>query len=291
MSMRQLKISQSITSRESSSLEKYLKDLDKIPLLSAEEEVMLAGLIRKGDKSALHRLVNANLRFVISVAKQFQGQGLSLSDLINEGNIGLMKAADRFDETRGFKFITFAVWWIRQSILDGLASHARLIRIPMNKVFLSSRIRKTHSALEQQLERQPSEEELAEAMNIALVEIVESSRHTGRPVSLDAPSKEDEESNLLDVIINSNAISPEDELFYTQSLNEEIKRSMSILPDRQRETICFFYGIGHDYPIGLDDIARKYDLTIERVRQIKDVGLDKLKKSQHFNSLRSFLGA
>jgi RNA polymerase primary sigma factor len=289
--MRQLKISQSITSRESPSFEKYLKDLGKIPLLSAEEEVILAGLIRNGDKSALHRLVKANLRFVISVAKQFQGQGLSLSDLINEGNIGLMKAAERFDETRGFKFISFAVWWIRQSILDGLASHARLIRIPMNKVFLSSRIRKAHSALEQQLERQPSEEELAEAMNIGLVDIAESNRHTGLHVSLDAPSKEDEESNLLDVIINSNAISSEDELFYAQSLNEEIKRSMSILPERQRETICFFYGIGHDHAIGLDDIARKYDLTIERVRQIKDVGLDQLKKSQHFNSLRSFLGA
>jgi RNA polymerase primary sigma factor len=290
MSLRQLKISQSITNRESPSLSRYLQEINKVTLITPEEEIELTRRIKLGDKVALHRLTNANLRFVVSVAKQFQGQGLSLSDLINEGNIGLIKAAEKFDETRGFKFISFAVWWIRQTILDAMASNARLVRLPMNKVLLSSRIRKTQSSLEQRLERQPSTDELAEAMNMEEGEVTDSMGNSGRHLSLDAPTNGDEETNLLDVMENYGTPKADEELSH-QSLQYEIRRTLNGLPERQRETICWFFGIGVDRALSLDDIGRKYDLTTERVRQIKDKALEKLKAQKNISLLRGFLGA
>jgi RNA polymerase primary sigma factor len=290
MSLRQLKISQSITNRESPSLSRYLQEINKVTLITPEEEIELTRRIKLGDKVALHRLTNANLRFVVSVAKQFQGQGLSLSDLINEGNIGLIKAAEKFDETRGFKFISFAVWWIRQTILDAMASNARLVRLPMNKVLLSSRIRKTQSSLEQRLERQPSTDELAEAMNMEEGEVTDSMGNSGRHLSLDAPTNGDEETNLLDVMENHGTPKADEELSQ-ESLQYEIRRTLNGLPERQRETICWFFGIGVDRALSLDDIGRKYDLTTERVRQIKDKALEKLKAQKNISLLRGFLGA
>jgi RNA polymerase primary sigma factor len=290
MSMRQLKISQSITNRESPSLEKYLQEINRVNLISVEEEIELTRLIKKGDRKALDRLTKANLRFVVSVAKQFQGQGLPLPDLINEGNIGLIKAAKRFDETKGFKFISFAVWWIRQSILDGLASNARLIRLPMNKVFISSRIRKTQSILEQQLQRQPSVDELADAMQVEVKEVTDSLSCSSRPVSLDAPTEEGEEGSLLDIIENGNIPYSDVDLMYTESLKKEIDRTLKILPDKQRETLCYFFGIGIERSLSLEEIAHKYDLTTERVRQIKDAALNRLKTGHNFSLLRGFLG-
>lgn len=288
--MRQLKISPSITQRESPSLTKYLQEINKVELISVEEEIQLTRLIKEGDQKALDRLTRANLRFVVSVAKQFQGQGLPLTDLINEGNIGLIKAANRFDETRGFKFISFAVWWIRQTILDALASNGRLIRLPMNKVLLNSRIRKTHSALEQKLERQPSTDELAEAMEIDLEEIEYSMGAGERTVSLDTPFSDNEEGSLIDVLVN-NSSPKADSGLSTESLQKEICRSLKGLPDKQRETLCYFFGIGMERPLSLEDIAHKYELTTERVRQIKDTAIKKLKTPQTLNLLRGFLGA
>ena len=289
MSLRQLKISQSITNRESPSLSRYLQEINKVTMITPEEEIELTRRIKLGDKAALHRLTKANLRFVVSVAKQFQGQGLSLSDLINEGNIGLIKAAERFDETRGFKFISFAVWWIRQTILDAMASNARLVRLPMNKVLLSSRIRKTQSSLEQRLERQPSTDELAEALNMEEGEVTDSMGNSGRHISLDAPTNDDEETNLLDVMENHGTPKADAELSQ-ESLQYEIRRTLNGLPERQRETICWFFGIGVERPLILDDIGRKYDLTTERVRQIKDKALEKLKAQKNIVLLRGFLG-
>lgn len=288
--MRQLKISQSITNRESPSLEKYLQEINKVDLISTEEEIQLTRLIKEGDQAALDRLTKANLRFVVSVAKQFQGQGMPLTDLINEGNIGLIKAAQRFDETRGFKFISFAVWWIRQTILDALASNGRLIRLPMNKVLLSSRIRKTHSVLEQKLERQPSTHELAEAMEVDLEEIEYNIGAGERPVSLDTPMSDNEEGSLMDVLENHSSPKADSELSI-ESLQKEIRRSLKGLPDKQRETLCYFFGIGVERPLSLEDIAHKYDLTTERVRQIKDTAISKLKTPQTLNLLRGYLGA
>lgn len=290
MSLRQLKISQSITNRESPSLSRYLQEINKVTLITPEEEIELTRRIKLGDKAALDRLTSANLRFVVSVAKQFQGQGLSLSDLINEGNIGLIKAAEKFDETRGFKFISFAVWWIRQTILDAMASKARLVRLPMNKVLLGSRIRHTQSSLEQRLERQPSTDELAEAMNMEEGDVSDSMGNSGRHVSLDAPTNGDEETNLLDVMENHGTPKADDELSQ-ESLQYEIRRTLSGLPERQRETLCWFFGIGVDRALSLDDIGRKYDLTTERVRQIKDKALEKLKAQKNISLLKGFLGA
>jgi len=288
--MRQLKISKSITNRESPSLEKYLQEINKVNILSAEEEVELTRRIKKGDHDALERLTKANLRFVVSVAKQFQGQGLPLTDLINEGNIGLIKAAQRFDDTRGFKFISFAVWWIRQTILDALATHGRLIRLPMNKVLLNSRIRRTHSVLEQQLERQPSTDELAEAMNVDVDELEYSIGSGERHISLDTPMSENEETSLIDVLEDHGASKADAELS-VESLKTEIQRTLKGLPEKQRETLCCFFGIGLDRPMSLEDIARKYDVTTERIRQIKDKAISKLQTTQNYNLLRSFLGA
>lgn len=289
--MRQLKITKSITNRESPSLEKYLQEIGKVELITPEEEVRLAHLIKKGDKKALERMIKGNLRFVVSVAKQYQGQGLSLPDLINEGNLGLIKAVERFDDTRGFKFISFAVWWIRQSILQAIAVHAKMIRVPLNKVLINGRIRKTHSQLEQQLERAPSAEELAEALNMDLEDITANLAVNNHHVSLDVPISEDEDGTMLDTLENHNAERAEGDLYHGESLKTEINRSMNVLTARQKETLCYFYGIGIDRPMSLEDIGQKFHLTPERVRQIKDKAITKLRATQNFNLLRTYLGA
>jgi RNA polymerase primary sigma factor len=289
--MRQLKITKSITNRESQSLEKYLQEIGKVELISPEEEVKLARQIKQGDQKALDRLTKANLRFVVSVAKQYQNQGLSLPDLINEGNLGLIKAAQRFDETRGFKFISYAVWWIRQSILQALAEQARIVRLPLNKVGLTNRIQKTYSQLEQEYEREPSAEELADALNLDIEEINASMGISARHVSMDTPLSEGEENTLLDVLENPNAEKTDAELIYKESLKTEIERSLTTLTERQKEVICFFFGIGVDHPMSLEDIGEKFSLTRERVRQIKDKAITKLKTNTRCQLLRTYLGA
>jgi len=291
MSMRQLKITKSITNRESQSLEKYLQEIGKVELVSPEDEVKLARLIKQGDQKALDRLTKGNLRFVVSVAKQYQNQGLSLPDLINEGNLGLIKAAQRFDETRGFKFISYAVWWIRQSILQSLAEQARIVRLPLNKVGLTNRIQKTYSQLEQQFEREPSTEEVAEALEMDIEEVAASMGISSRHVSMDSPMSDGEENTLLDVMENPNAEKADGDLMYRESLKTEIERSLTTLTERQKEVICFFFGIGVDHPMSLEDIGEKFSLTRERVRQIKDKAITKLKTNTRCQVLRTYLGA
>ena len=277
MSMRQLKITKSITNRESQSLEKYLQEIGKVDLITPEEEVKLARLIKQGDQKALDRLTKANLRFVVSVAKQYQNQGLSLPDLINEGNLGLIKAAQRFDETRGFKFISYAVWWIRQSILQALAEQSRIVRLPLNKVGLTNRIQKAYSQLEQEFEREPSAEELATLLEIDIEEVSATLGISARHVSVDTPLAEGEDNTLLDVLENPNAVKTDNELDHTESLKVEIERSLKTLTERQKEVICYFFGIGVDHPMSLEDIGEKFSLTRERVRQIKDKAITKLR--------------
>jgi RNA polymerase primary sigma factor len=289
--MRQLKITKSITNRESQSLEKYLQEIGKVELITPEEEVKLATLIKQGDQKALDRLTKANLRFVVSVAKQYQNQGLSLPDLINEGNLGLIKAAQRFDETRGFKFISYAVWWIRQSILQALAEQSRIVRLPLNKVGLTNRIQKAYSALEQQFEREPSAEELAEVLEMDLEEVAATLGINARHVSMDTPLSEGEDNTLLDVLENPNAEKTDAELDHKESLKTEIDRSLKTLTERQKEVICYFFGIGVDHPMSLEDIGEKFNLTRERVRQIKDKAITKLKTSTRTKLLRTYLGA
>jgi RNA polymerase primary sigma factor len=289
--MRQLKITKSITNRESQSLEKYLQEIGKVELITPEEEVKLARRIKQGDQTALDRLTKANLRFVVSVAKQYQNQGLSLPDLINEGNLGLIKAAQRFDETRGFKFISYGVWWIRQSILQALAEQARIVRLPLNKVGLTNRIQKTYSQLEQEFEREPSAEELAEALGMDIEEVSASMGIAARHVSVDTPLSEGEESTLLDVLENPNAEKTDAELDHNESLKTEIERSLTMLTERQKEVICYFFGIGVDHPMSLEDIGEKFSLTRERVRQIKDKAITKLRAATRCKQLRTFLGA
>jgi RNA polymerase primary sigma factor len=288
--MRQLKITKSITNRESQSLEKYLQEIGKVELVSPEDEVKLARLIKQGDQKALDRLTKGNLRFVVSVAKQYQNQGLSLPDLINEGNLGLIKAAQRFDETRGFKFISYAVWWIRQSILQSLAEQARIVRLPLNKVGLTNRIQKTYSQLEQQFEREPSTEEVAEALEMDVEEVAASMGISARHVSMDSPMSDGEENTLLDVMENPNAEKTDGDLMYKESLKTEIERSLTTLTERQKEVICFFFGIGVDHPMSLEDIGEKFSLTRERVRQIKDKAITKLKTNTRCQVLRTYLG-
>ena len=290
MSMRQLKITKSITNRESQSLEKYLQEIGKVELITPEEEVRLATLIKQGDQRALDRLTKANLRFVVSVAKQYQNQGLSLPDLINEGNLGLIKAAQRFDETRGFKFISYAVWWIRQSILQALAEQSRIVRLPLNKVGLTNRIQKAYSLLEQQYEREPSAEELAEVLEMDIEEVSATLGINARHVSMDSPLSEGEENTLIDVLENANAEKTDGELVHTESLKTEIDRSLKTLTERQKEVICFFFGIGVDHPMSLEDIGERFSLTRERVRQIKDKAITKLKASNRCKLLRTYLG-
>src|ERR1700691_4187349 len=288
--MRQLKITKSITNRESASLDKYLQEIGREELITAEEEVILAKKIRDGDQRALDKLTKANLRFVVSVAKQYQNQGLSLPDLINEGNLGLIKAAQRFDETRGFKFISYAVWWIRQSILQALAEQSRIVRLPLNKVGLTNRIQKAYSQLEQEFEREPSAEELAELLNLDIEEISSSIGITARHVSVDTPLSEGEESTLIDVMENPNAERAEKKIEYDESLKQEIERSMKSLTERQKEVICFFFGIGTDHPMSLEDIGQRFNLTRERVRQIKDKAITKLRTNTRSDSLKTYLG-
>ena len=291
MSMRQLKITKSITNRESQSLEKYLQEIGKVELISSEEEVKLAKLIKQGCQKSLDRLTKANLRFVVSVAKQYQNQGLSLPDLINEGNLGLIKAAQRFDETRGFKFISYAVWWIRQSILQSLAEQSRIVRLPLNKVGLTNRIQKAFSLLEQQFEREPSAEELAEVLEMDVEEISASLSISTRHVSVDTPLSEGEDNTLLDVLENPNAEKTDSELDHKESLKTEIDRSLKTLTERQKEVICFFFGIGVDHPMSLEDIGERFHLTRERVRQIKDKAITKLRATNRCKLLRTYLGA
>ncbi len=291
MSMRQLKISKSITNRESQSLEKYLQEIGKVELIGPEEEVRLARLIKQGDQRALDRLTRANLRFVVSVSKQYQNQGLSLPDLINEGNLGLIKAAHRFDETRGFKFISYAVWWIRQSILQALAEQSRIVRLPLNKVGLTNRIQKAFSQLEQEFEREPSPEELAELLEIDIEEIAATLSISARHVSMDTPLSEGEDNTMIDVMENPNAERTDRNIEHTESLKKEINRSMQVLTERQKEVICYFFGIGVDHPMSLEDIGEKFNLTRERVRQIKDKAITKLKTNSRSKQLRTYLGA
>jgi RNA polymerase primary sigma factor len=289
--MRQLKITKSITNRESQSLEKYLQEIGKVELITPEEEVKLATLIKQGCQKSLDRLTKANLRFVVSVAKQYQNQGLSLPDLINEGNLGLIKAAQRFDETRGFKFISYAVWWIRQSILQALAEQSRIVRLPLNKVGLTNKIQKAYSQLEQEFEREPSAEELADLLQMDLEEVSASLSISARHVSMDTPLSEGEENTLLDVLENPNADKTDDELDHKQSLKTDIDRSLKTLTERQKEVICFFFGIGVDHPMSLEDIGERFNLTRERVRQIKDKAITKLRTTNRCKLLRSYLGA
>jgi RNA polymerase primary sigma factor len=288
--MRQLKITKSITNRESQSLEKYLQEIGKVDLITPEEEVKLARLIKQGDQKALDRLTKANLRFVVSVAKQYQNQGLSLPDLINEGNLGLIKAAQRFDETRGFKFISYAVWWIRQSILQALAEQSRIVRLPLNKVGLTNRIQKAYSQLEQEFEREPSADELATLLEIDIEEVSATLGISARHVSVDTPLSEGEDNTLLDVLENPNAVKTDNELDHTESLKVEIERSLKTLTERQKEVICYFFGIGVDHPMSLEDIGEKFSLTRERVRQIKDKAITKLRTVNRCKLLRTYLG-
>jgi RNA polymerase primary sigma factor len=290
MSMRQLKITKSITNRESQSLEKYLQEIGKVELITPEEEVKLAIRIKQGDQKALDKLTKANLRFVVSVAKQYQNQGLTLPDLINEGNLGLIKAAQRFDETRGFKFISYAVWWIRQSILQALAEQSRIVRLPLNKVGLTNRIQKAYSLLEQQFEREPSPEELAEVLELDIEEVRSTIGIGGRHVSVDTPLSEGEDNTLIDVMENTNADRAEVNIEHNESLKIDIDRSLKTLTERQKEVICFFFGIGVDHPMSLEDIGDRFSLTRERVRQIKDKAITKLRSNSGAKSLRNYLG-
>jgi len=289
MSMRQLKISKSITNRESQSLEKYLQEIGKVDLITPEEEVKLAIKIKQGCQTSLERLTKANLRFVVSVAKQYQNQGLTLPDLINEGNLGLIKAAQRFDETRGFKFISYAVWWIRQSILQALAEQSRIVRLPLNKVGLTNRISKAFSLLEQEFVREPTAEELATLLEIDIEEVSATLGMNARHVSMDQPLFDGEDSTLIDVMINPNAISTDNELAKA-SLRTEIDRSLSTLTQRQKEVIRFFFGLGVDHALSLEDIGERFNLTRERVRQIKDKAITTLRGTGRSSLLRSYLG-
>ena len=289
--MRQLKISASITNRESPSLGKYLVDIGKVDLIAPDEEVQLAKMIRLGNKEALEKLVKANLRFVVSVAKQYQGQGLALSDLINEGNIGLMKAAQRYDDSRGFKFISFAVWWIRQCILQAIGENSRMVRLPHNKMVLKNKIKNMSSSMEQRLGRAPSLEELAEVLDMNVDDISDTMEIGNQHVSLDAPFANEDDSNLLDTMQNPNASDTDENLTHSISLNQELRRSLETLDHRQQQMVCYFFGIGIDRPLSLEDIAEKFDLTPERVRQIKDKAILKLRANKNASLLQGYLGS
>jgi RNA polymerase primary sigma factor len=289
--MRQLKITKSITNRESQSLEKYLQEIGKVDLLTPEEEVDLAKRIKQGDQIALEKLTKANLRFVVSVAKQYQNQGLSLSDLINEGNLGLIKAAQRFDETRGFKFISYAVWWIRQSILQALAEQSRIVRLPLNKVGSLNKINKAFSELEQAYEREPSAEELADLLEIPTEEVETTLGVAARHVSMDAPFIDGEDNSLLDVLEDFASDRTDSALEYRESLRREIDRSLSTLTDRQADVIKLYFGIGVEHPMSLEDIGDRFGLTRERVRQIKDKAINKLRTASKSKLLKNYLGA
>jgi RNA polymerase primary sigma factor len=287
--MRQLKISKQITNRESQSLDKYLQEIGKVDLLTPDEEVILAQKIRDGDQLSLERLTKANLRFVVSVAKQYQNQGLSLGELINEGNLGLIKAAQRFDETRGFKFISYAVWWIRQSILQALAEQSRIVRLPLNRVGSLNKISKTFSDLEQKFEREPSPEELAEVLEISPNEVVDTLKISGRHISVDAPFVQGEENSLLDVLENDTEIRPDQELM-NDSLRREVLRALNTLTTREAEVIMFYFGLDGNQAMTLEEIGDKFNLTRERVRQIKEKAIRRLRQTSRSKALKAYLG-
>jgi RNA polymerase primary sigma factor len=287
--MRQLKISKQITNRESQSLDKYLQEIGKVDLLTPDEEVELARLIRDGNQQALERLTKANLRFVVSVAKQYQNQGLSLGDLINEGNLGLIKAAQRFDETRGFKFISYAVWWIRQSILQALAEQSRIVRLPLNRVGSLNKISKTFSDLEQKFEREPSPEELAEVLEITAAEVVDTLKISGRHVSMDAPFVQGEENSLLDVLEDDSHDKPDFGLI-NDSLRREVQRALSTLTQREAEVVTFYFGLNGEHAMTLEEIGEKFNLTRERVRQIKEKAIRRLRQTSRSKALKAYLG-
>ncbi len=287
--MRQLKITKQVTNRETASLDKYLQEIGKVELISAEEEVALAQKIKQGDQRALEKLTKANLRFVVSVSKQYQNQGLSLPDLINEGNLGLIKAAQRFDETRGFKFISYAVWWIRQSILQALAEQSRIVRLPLNKIGSINKINKAYAKLEQEFEREPNINEIAGLLEVPETEIKESMRNSGRHVSMDAPLVQDEENNMYDVMKNDDGPTPETGLLY-ESLRREIDRAVSTLTTREADVIRLYFGLEGKHPMTLEEIGEKFDLTRERVRQIKEKAIRRLKHTSRSKILKSYLG-
>jgi RNA polymerase primary sigma factor len=283
MSMRQLRIGRSITLRESPSLEKYLQEISKVDMVTAEEEAELAKLIKKGDQGALEKLTKANLRFVVSVAKQYQHQGMSLSDLINEGNMGLIRAAGRFDETKGFRFISYAVWWIRQSIIQALAEQSRIVKVPMNKVGIRNKVAQATQQLEQQFEREPTAEELSEFLDIELDDVSTTMSLSNRHVSIDSPLDEDGDGSMLDIMENKNA-EPTDKESNKESMLYEIELALNSLPEKQQKVLRYLYGIGMDTPMGMEDIGAEFNLTRERVRQIRDKALETLR--QHTNSMR-----
>ena len=287
--MRQLKISKQITNRESQSLDKYLQEIGKVDLLTPDEEVILAQKIREGDQLSLERLTKANLRFVVSVAKQYQNQGLSLGDLINEGNLGLIKAAQRFDETRGFKFISYAVWWIRQSILQALAEQSRIVRLPLNRVGSLNKISKTFSELEQKFEREPSPEELAEVLEISTGEVVDTLKISGRHGSMDAPFVQGEENSLLDVLENDSEDKPDSGLI-NDSLRREVQRALSTLTQREADVVTLYFGLNGEHAMTLEEIGEKFNLTRERVRQIKEKAIRRLRHTSRSKALKTYLG-
>jgi RNA polymerase primary sigma factor len=287
--MRQLKISKQITNRESQSLDKYLQEIGKVDLLTPDEEVDLAIRIKKGDQIALEKLAKANLRFVVSVAKQYQNQGLSLGDLINEGNLGLIKAAQRFDETRGFKFISYAVWWIRQSILQALAEQSRIVRLPLNRVGSLNKISKTFSELEQKFEREPSPEELAEVLELTTAEVVDTMKISGRHVSMDAPFIQGEENSLLDVLENDSQEKPDSELM-NDSLRKEVQRALTTVTQREADVVTLYFGLNGEQALTLEEIGEKFNLTRERVRQIKEKAIRRLRHTSRSKALKPYLG-
>ncbi len=287
--MRQLKITKQVTNRESKSLDKYLQDISKLPMITAEEEVELAQRIREGDQAALDKLTTANLRFVVSVAKQYQNQGLTLPDLINEGNAGLVKAAKRFDETRGFKFISYAVWWIRQAILQALAEQSRIVRLPLNKIGSINKINKAFSFLEQSHQRAPSAEEIAHELDMTVSEVKQSLKNSGRHLSMDAPLKEGETSSLYDVVKSGESPNPDRDLM-KESLNVEINRALDTLSQKESDVIRLNFGLSNEPPMTLDEIGVTFDLTRERVRQIREKGIRRLRQESKSKILKTYLG-
>ena len=287
--MRQLNITKQVTNRETASLDKYLHDIGKVELITAEEEVELARKIKDGDQAALEKLTKANLRFVVSVAKQYQNQGLSLPDLINEGNLGLIKADQRFDETRGFKFISYAVWWIRQSILQALAEQSRIVRLPLNKIGTINKINKAYAYLEQEYEREPRADEIAALLDITESEVKDSMRNSSRHLSMDASLTQDKDNNMYDVLKSEDSPTPDKGLLY-ESLKQEINRTISTLPQREADIIKLYFGLDSKHPMTLEEIGEKFELTRERVRQIKEKAIRRLKNQAKCKNLKAYLG-
>ena len=289
--MRKLKISKQVTNRETASLDKYLQEIGRVDLITAQEEVELAQKIRKGDQVALTKMVNANLRFVVSVSKQYQNQGLSLPDLINEGNLGLIKAAQRFDETRGFKFISYAVWWIRQSILQALAEQSRIVRLPLNKIGSINKINKAFARLEQEYEREPSADEIGVVLDLSPQDIKDAMRNAGRHVSMDAPfaSSDESTSNMYDVLQSEDSPSPENALI-SESLRKEIERALATLTSREADVVRLYFGLNGEHAMTLEEIGERFDLTRERVRQIKEKAIRRLKHTSRSKLLKTYLG-